>query len=74
MTAEEAAEVRRLASSRAEPARAVERAPAIAGELRVSEGAVRLWIKRFDERGLPGLGDLPRSSKPPVYTAGQVAR
>lgn len=84
MTAEEAAEVKRLANSRAEPAGAVgrarivrlsgegERVPAIAEELRVSEGTVRLWIKRFNERGLPGLADLPRSGKPPVYTTEQV--
>lgn len=84
MTAEEAVEVKRLASSRAEPARAVERArivwrssrgervPRIAEGLRLSEGTVRQWIKRFNESGLAGLADLPRSGKPPTYTAEQV--
>ncbi len=84
MTTEESTEVKRLANSRAEPARAVERAhivwlsgegkrvPAIAGELRIGEDTVRLWIKRFNEFGLEGLVDLPRSGKPPTYTAEQV--
>ncbi len=84
LTAEEAAEVRRLAHSRAEAARAVERAaivwrssrgervPRIAEGLRVSEGTVRKWIVRFNESGLEGLQDLPRSGKPPTYTGEQV--
>jgi transposase len=84
MTSEETAEVKRLATSRTESARTVERArvvwlsregkrvPAIARELRVSEGTVRLWIKRFSEHGLSGFGDLPRSGKPPTYTPEQV--
>ncbi len=84
MTAEEAVEVKRLAGSRAEPARAVERArivwrssrgervPRIAEELRLSEGTVRQWIKRFNESGLAGLADLPRSGKPPTYMKEQV--
>jgi transposase len=84
MTAEEAAEVKRLANSRTEAARAVERAqiirlasegkrvPQIAEELGITEGTVRLWIKRFNECGLRGLEDLPRSGKPPTYTPEQV--
>ena len=84
MAAEEAAEVGRLAHSRAEPARAVERAgivwrssrgervTRIAEGLRVSEGTVRKWIGRFNESGLEGLRDLPRSGKPPTYTGEQV--
>ena len=84
MTAEETAEVKRLARSRTEGARAVERArivwlsgegervPAIARELRIGEDTVRLWIKRFNEFGLEGLVDLPRSGKPPTYTPEQV--
>ncbi len=84
MAAEEAAEVKRLAHSRAEAARAVERAgmvwrssrgervPKIAEELRVSEGTVRQWIKRFNELGAEGLADLPRSGAPPTYTPEQV--
>lgn len=84
MAAEEVAEVERLARSRTEGARSVERAriirlssrgsrvPAIAGELRIGEGTVRQWIKRFNESGLAGLADLPRSGAPPKYTPEQV--
>jgi len=49
-----------------------ERVPEIAGELRVSEGTVRLWLKRFNQAGIDGLADLPRSGKPPTYTPEQV--
>ena len=28
---------------------------------------MRLWLKRFNEAGLVGLGDLPRSGAPPTY-------
>ncbi len=45
---------------------------AITGELRVSEGTVRQWIKRFNAEGLPGLADLPRSGKSPTYAKEQV--
>lgn len=84
LRAEEEAEVRRLARSRTEGARAVERAavawrssrgervPAIARELRIGEDTVRLWIVRFDEFGLEGLQDLPRSGKPPAYAGERV--
>ncbi len=84
MTAEEAERIKRLANSRTEAARAVERAkiiwlssrgervPAIAKQLGIGEDTVRLWIKRFNEHSLTGLSDLPRSGAPPTYTAEQV--
>ncbi|MDP9378938.1 MAG: helix-turn-helix domain-containing protein [Chloroflexota bacterium] len=84
MTAEEAERIKRLANSRTEAARAVERAkiiwlssrgervPAIAKQLGIGEDTVRLWIKRFNEHSLAGLSDLPRSGAPPTYTAEQV--
>ena len=84
MTAEEAETVKRLASSRTEPARAVERArilwlsrqgrrvPAIAKELGIGQDTVRLWVKRFNAEGLEGLKDEPRSGRPPTYTAEQL--
>lgn len=83
-TGEEQEEVRRLAHARTEPARLVERArliwlagqgrrvPAIARELQVSEGTVRLWLKRFNAAGLAGLKDAPRSGRPATYTPEQV--
>ncbi len=84
MTTAEANEVTRLAHSRTEGARAVERAriiwlssrgkrvPVIAEELRVGKDTVRQWIKRFNESGTEGLADLPRSGAPPTYTPEQV--
>ena len=84
LTAEEERAVDRLARSRTEPARAVERArivwlahqgrrvPAIAREVGASEATVRLWLKRFAARGLDGLADAARSGRPPTYTPEEV--
>jgi transposase len=84
LTPDEQASLRRLAHSRTEPARAVERAriiwlahegwrvPAIAAELRLTEATVRLWLKRFNAAGLDGLRDRPRAGRPPTYTAEDV--
>lgn len=84
LTADERAEIERLASSRTAPARQVERAqivrlasegrtaPQIAERLRVHPQTARDWLKRFNAEGLPGLDDLPRSGKPPTYTPEQT--
>jgi len=84
LAAEEATALRRLARSRTEPARAVERAricwlahqgwrvAAIAAEVGVCEATARAWIKRFNARGLAGLRDAGRGGRPPTYTAEQV--
>jgi transposase len=84
MTAEEVAAVRRLTRSRTASARAVERARivwrsfqgqdvrAIAAELGVGPGTVRVWLKRFNARGLAGLRDAPRSGRPATYTPEDV--
>jgi transposase len=84
LTAEEAATLRPLASSRTAAARTVERAgivwlssqgqrvPAIARQLGLKEQTVRVWIRRFNERGLPGLEDAARSGRPATYTPEQV--
>ena len=81
VTTEELTPLERRARSRTEPARRVERArvswlahqgrrvPAIAEELGLSQGTVRLWLKRFNAHGLAGLADRPRSGRPPTYTA-----
>lgn len=85
MTPEEVETIERLAHSRTEPARTVERArivwlcrqgkkaPAIAEELRVVPKTVRLWIQRFNAEGVEGLQDRPRSGRPVTYTAEQVS-
>jgi DNA-binding NarL/FixJ family response regulator len=66
MTAEEVDTIQRLAHSRTEPARMVERArmiwlahhgprvAAIAQELRLCPATVRVGLKRFHHRGLAG--------------------
>lgn len=76
VSAEERAEIERLAVSRTEPARAVERGqmlwlalhdqrvPVIARALHVEENTVRCWLKRFNAAGLDGLADAPRSGRP----------
>lgn len=79
VSAFEAEELRRLASSRKEPAMLVQRAQVIvamqddprlsaasagrrAGYARAESGA--LWVRRFNERGIEGLHDKPRSGRP----------
>jgi transposase len=84
LTAQEVEAVKRLAHSRMEPARRVERAkivwlshegqhaPAIAAELHLAAATVRAWLKRFNTQGLSGLEDAARSGRPTTYTAEEV--
>ena len=69
------------AHARVESARLVERArmvwlssqgwwvPEIADHLHLNAETVRHWVKRFNEQGLAGLKDRPRSGRPATYTA-----
>jgi transposase len=41
--------------------------PAIAQRLSLDERTVRLWLKRFNQEGLAGLEDRPRSGRPVTY-------
>lgn len=83
LTVEEAAEVRRLAASRKEAIRLVQRARIIAllledPALYASAAALKagfssaavgvLWVKRFNTQGLAGLQDKPRPGRQPVHT------
>ncbi len=84
LTAGEELALDRLARSRTEPARAVERArivrlahqgrrvPAIAREAGASGATVRLWLKRFNAAGLDGLVDAARVGRPPTYSPEEV--
>jgi transposase len=84
MTTEEVDTIQRLAHSRTEPARLVERArmiwlahqgqqvPAIAQELRLCQVTVRAWLKRFNRQGLVGLQERARPGRPTTYTPEQV--
>lgn len=84
MTAEEGETIERLARSRTEPARLVERARivrsagqgrpvrAVAEDLRLGAETVRFWVKRFNAAGVDGLADAPRSGRPATYTPEEV--
>jgi len=84
LTEDETRALDRLAHSRTEPARAVERAriiwqarqgtrvPAIARTLGVCEATVRLWLTRFNAAGVDGLADAARAGRPPTYSPEEV--
>ena len=84
LTEAERAEVRRLAHSRTEAARLVERArivwrsaegrrvAAIAEEVGCHAQTVRLWVTRFNAGGVAGLQDAARPGGPATYTPEQV--
>ena len=82
LTTEEEAEIRRLAGSRKEPHRLVQRAKVIvamldepklyaiqaglqAGFIGTQSGVT--WVKRFNENGMAGLEDKPKSGRPPTH-------
>lgn len=46
---------------------------AIAGELDIHLDTVRKWRGRFHNYGVDALADAPRSGRPPVYTATDIA-
>src|SRR5215831_12115993 len=48
-------------------------APAIAQQLEVGADMVRLRLKRFNEQGLAGLEEAPRSGRPATYTPEEVS-
>jgi transposase len=84
LTAEEHSAIAQWAHSRTAPARLVERArmvwhaaqgetvPAIARRLALDARTVRLWLTRFQERGLAGLQDRARAGRPARYSPEEV--
>jgi len=79
LTTEEEIEIRRLASSRKEAHRLVQRAKVIAilldtPTLHASHAGLKAgfsgkqsgitWVKRFNEKGLAGLEDMPKAGRP----------
>lgn len=83
LTAEEVTEVRRLANSRKEAFRLVQRAQVIAfmlddpnlyaGEAGLKAGfstktSGPMWVRRFNEAGLAGLDDKPRPGRKPDHS------
>src|SRR5919202_6889313 len=85
MTEDEVQTLERWARTRKGAVRLAERARLLLGSrqgwrvsdlvrmLGLADPTVRLWIKRFNARGLAGLKDAPRSGRPPTYTPEQVA-
>ena len=82
LTAEEVTEVKRLASSRKEPIRLVQRCRIIAymledSRLYASDAGLKagyssvvsgpVWVRRFNEKSLAGLEDQPRPGRRPTY-------
>lgn len=81
VTAEEKAEIERLAKARSQPLRRVQRARIIAAMLAdptlpATEAAVVAgfsrasgpkWVVRFNEKGVAGLDDEPRAGRPPTH-------
>jgi len=79
LTDEERAKIERLTRAQSAPVRLVNRAriikraadgwtvPSIAQELEVSEKMVRVWLSRFEQDGMAGLEDAPRSGRPRTY-------
>ena len=50
-----------------------ESVPDIAKRLELCEKTTRLWLKRFNELGMKGLEESPRSGRPPVSPPEQIA-
>jgi transposase len=85
-TPEENRVITKLARSQTASVRLVERAtilhlaaegqtvPQIAEAMGLNEKTVRKWLKRFEQDGLAGLEDAPRSGAPSRYTAENKAR
>ena len=82
LTTEEEAEIRRLAASRKEPYRIVQRAKVIAAmlddpKLHATHAGFKVgfsggqsginWVKRFNKEGLAGLEDKPKAGRPPTH-------
>ncbi len=82
LTGEEEMEIRRLAASRKEPIRLVQRARIIAAmlddpELTASQASLQagfssevsgpFWVQRVNEEGLPGLQDRRRPGRKPTH-------
>jgi len=82
LTTEEETEIRRLAASRKEPHRLVQRAKVIVALLddpklyathagsKVGFSGMQYgitWVKRFNEEGLAGLEDKPKAGRPPTH-------
>ena len=81
---EERTALEQLARARTAPMRLVERArvvlaavdgervSAIAARFQLSRNTIYLWVRRFNDRGLAGLEDEPRSGRPRTYSSADL--
>jgi transposase len=82
LTTEEESEIRRMAASRKAPHRLVQRAQVIVAMLNdpklhathagfqagfLGQQSGLTWVKRFNEAGVAGLEDKPKSGRPPTH-------
>ena len=82
LTTEEVTKIKRLASSRREPIRLVQRARILAfmledSKLYASAAGLKagfasavsgpVWVRRFNEQGISGLEDQPRRGRKPIH-------
>src|SRR5215213_8753419 len=79
VTEDERGKLERLVRAKTAPVRLVERArivllalegltaPQIGARVGVGEATARQWLKRFNDSGLAGLEDAPRSGRPVTY-------
>jgi len=86
VTEEERAKLERIARAKTAPMRLVERArivlaalegltaPQIGAQVGVGEATARQWLRRFNDGGLAGLEDAPRSGRPPTYVEAERSR
>lgn len=86
LTDDERTKIERLTHAQTAPMRLARRAriialaatgltvPTIAHQLQQSEECVRRWIERFNEAGLDGLDDAPRSGRPRTYPEDAYSR
>jgi transposase len=86
VTEEERAKLERIARAKTAPLRLVERArlvlaalegltaPQIGAQVGVGAATARQWLTRFNDGGLAGLEDAPRSGRPPTYAEAERSR
>jgi transposase len=86
LSEEERTKIERLTRAQTAPVRLARRAqiiqlaadhltvPTIARRLDMSAKAVRQWVTRFNQAGLEGLDDAPRSGRPATYSEDERSR
>jgi transposase len=86
VTEDERTQLERVVRAKTAPVRLAERArivlaalegltaPQVGARVGVGEATARQWIRRFNEGGLDGLEDAPRSGRPVTYSEAEQSR